>query len=123
MKLHEHAHRQFHFSQFPKYPVTVVLPRRFETRHVLPVMVYLALRIVHTRSPCGNCIADCNVNIVSRTTAERTTSRSESLPAYIPSAPSRCHHCRRLLVVASVSHRLYLASRRGTRARKSRQVC
>lgn len=145
MKLHERRRRSISLN-FRNIPLLLSY-QHFETRHVLPrLWCILALRIVHTRSPRRNCIADYNINIVSHIyirQSERLRIENRYLvysvsAVALSSSPSHFAVATAVVlfivffvifvivvvvvVVASVSRRLYLATRRGTRARKSRQV-
>jgi len=135
MKLHErtHADISLNFRNIQLYccPTNI---SKLGTFYDSWLRCILALRIVHTRSPCRNYIADYNINIVSHIYIRRSERLRivyrylvYSVSAVIIAVTSVVATAVVLfivvvvIVVASVSH-LYFASRRGIRVRKSRQV-
>lgn len=88
--------RQFHFSQFPKYPVTVVLPTFRNSARSTAATVYLGVACCSYKKSVREPVycPEYNINIVSRIyiSSERTTSRGESLTCIF------CQRCRAVTI-------------------------
>lgn len=90
--------REFHFSPFPKYvsgyccPTVTFRNSARSPGYGVSCVVYCSYK----ESAQRNCIANYNINIVSRNDGGANGFAQRIVITYILSAPSRCHHRRRL---------------------------